>query len=102
MKKWPMVTVDAIKSSVRHALVGGPFGSNLTTRDYVDEGVPVIRGANLPDGCVFLDSGFVFVREEKADELTPNNACRGDLIFTQRGTLGQVGLFLARHVLIGT
>ena len=34
----------------------------------------------------------VFVSDEKADELLPNNAHPGDLIFTQRGTLGQIGI----------
>jgi type I restriction enzyme S subunit len=35
---------------------------------------------------------FVFVSEAKADELRPNNAFPGDIVFTQRGTIGQVGL----------
>jgi type I restriction enzyme S subunit len=72
--------------------VGGPFGSNLTTRDYVDDGVPVIRGTNLPQDSEFLDDGFVFVSEGKADALASNLAHPGDIIFTQRGTLGQVGI----------
>ena len=46
---WPSVAIDSVKSDARYSLVGGPFGSNLTQRDYVDEGVPVIRGANLPE-----------------------------------------------------
>jgi type I restriction enzyme S subunit len=90
--KWPLVAMDNIKADSRYSLVGGPFGSNLTTRDYVDEGVPVIRGVNLPDDSSFVDDEFVFVRDDKADELLPNNAFPGDVIFTQRGTLGQVGL----------
>ena len=45
---WPKVKLDSIKADVRYAFVGGPFGSNLTTRDYVEEGIPVIRGNNLP------------------------------------------------------
>ncbi len=90
--KWPIFALNDIKSSARYSLVGGPFGSNLTTRDYVEEGVPVIRGTNLPDECPFLDNEFVYVRDEKADQLAPNAAGRGDLVFTQRGTLGQVGL----------
>lgn len=89
---WQLASIDSIKSDVPYSLVGGPFGSNLTTRDYVDEGVPVIRGANLPDSQTFLDDAFVFVREEKADALVSNLAYPGDLVFTQRGTLGQVGL----------
>ena len=89
---WPLVTLDSIRSNERYSLVGGPFGSNLTTRDYVDDGVPVIRGANLPEDRKFLDEDFVYVSEEKADQLTANLAFSGDVIFTQRGTLGQVGL----------
>ena len=72
--------------------MGGPFGSNLTTRDYVDEGVPVIRGNNLPFDSCFSDDDFVFVAEKKADDLRSNIAVPGDLVFTQRGTLGQVGV----------
>lgn len=89
---WPRVKVESLKAETRNALVGGPFGSELTTRDYVEEGVPVIRGANLPDEQSFKDDDFVFVREEKADRLMSNCAYPGDVIFTQRGTLGQVGM----------
>ncbi len=92
MKKWPLATIDSLKANERHSLVGGPFGSNLTRRDYVDTGVPVIRGVNLPDDERFSEDEFVFVSEAKADELRQNCARRGDVVFTQRGTLGQVGL----------
>ena len=89
---WPLATVESIKAESRHSLVGGPFGSDLTTLDYVDEGIPVIRGSNLPSDREFLDEGFVFVREQKAAALLANAAYPGDVIFTQRGTLGQVGV----------
>lgn len=89
---WPIVELDTIKAQVPYACVGGPFGSNLTSKHYVSEGVPVIRGQNLGGPGCFDESGFVFVTAEKADELRPNLAYRGDLLFTQRGTLGQVGL----------
>lgn len=90
--KWPLATIDSIRARSRYSLVGGPFGSDLTTRDYVDDGIPVIRGCNLPDNREFLDEGFVFVREKKADALVANTAYPGDVLFTQRGTLGQVGV----------
>ena len=90
--KWRTIPLDAVKASVPYAFVGGPFGSNLTTRDYVAEGVPVIRGNNLPIDSSFRDDDFVFVSEKKADDLRSNRAYPGDLVFTQRGTLGQVGL----------
>ena len=33
-----------VASPERNALVGGPFGSNLVSDDYLYDGVPVIRG----------------------------------------------------------
>ena len=89
---WPLVTVDQIKAKKRYSLVGGPFGSNLVTKDYREDGVPVIRGGNVPGDKAFSFDDLVFVSEEKADQLLPNNAFPGDLVVTQRGTLGQVGL----------
>ena len=38
----------------------------------------------------FLDEGFVFVSEEKAASMVQNTAYPNDLVFTQRGTIGQV------------
>lgn len=90
--KWPLVKFDFLRATTRNSFVGGPFGSNLITSDYVDEGVPVIRGANLPFDQLFRDNDFVFVSEDKAARLASNCAFPDDIIFTQRGTLGQVGL----------
>lgn len=79
-------------ASVRGALVGGPFGSSLTTKDYTDDGVPVIRGANMSADGPWVGGAFAYVSVDKADELHRNLARPGDVVFTQRGTLGQVSL----------
>jgi len=92
MSLWENVRVADIAAPKKYALTGGPFGSNLVSRDYKPTGVPVIRGSNLSTESTFSFDNFVFVSEEKADALLPNNAYPGDLVFTQRGTLGQVGL----------
>lgn len=89
---WRCCKLIDISAKKRWALNGGPFGSNLTTKDYTDAGVPVIRGTNLAGPTKFSFDDFVYVSEAKADELLPNNANPGDLVFTQRGTIGQVGL----------
>lgn len=85
-------TLSALASSEKYAINGGPFGSKLVSKDYVPEGVPVIRGINLPENGRFSTNGFVYVTDEKANELSANLARPGDLVFTQRGTLGQVGI----------
>ena len=77
-------------------LIGGPFGSSLVSADYIEDGVPVIRGANLSEGR-FVAGDFVFVSPEKSDSLKRNRAIPGDLVATQRGTLGQVALVSDRY-----
>lgn len=88
--EWTTMRVRQIASNTRNALVGGPFGSNLVTRDYVEHGIPVIRGQNMIGRWVSGD--FVFVTKEKAESLEANLAHPSDIVFTQRGTLGQVSL----------
>lgn len=74
------------------SVISGPFGSNIGQRFFQDSGVPVIRGNNLTtDFRKFNDDGFVFLTEEKADELKAD-AIRGDILFTAAGTIGQVGM----------
>jgi type I restriction enzyme, S subunit len=93
---WATSRLADLAASHKGAMAGGPFGSDLVSADYVDEGVPVIRGTNLPfDQKVSFDN-LVFVTEAKADALHLNCASAGDLVFTQRGTLGQVGI-LPKH-----
>lgn len=92
---WAVEPVSALASSERNSVTGGPFGSKLGRKDYVDTGVPVLRGANLRVGGGFDETDLVFVSKDKADELRSSIAVRGDVVVTQRGTLGQVGLIPA-------
>jgi len=85
-----ILTIEQLAAPIKNAIVGGPFGSNLVSKDYVAKGVPVIRGQNM--GEKWVGGEFVYVSEEKAIVLAPNKARPGDLVFTQRGTLGQVSI----------
>jgi len=90
---WQWTTLGEVADPSSRAIVSGPFGSNIGSRFFVKGGVPVIRGNNLTtDMRRFIDDGFVFVTEEKADELRNCDAVVDDLIFTAAGSLGQVGL----------
>ena len=84
------VHLESLSAPIKNAIVGGPFGSNLVGKDYTTGGIPVIRGQNMGERWVSGD--FVYVSEDKARALTPNKARPGDLVFTQRGTLGQVAI----------
>lgn len=90
MSRWP--TVALAETATAKGLVGGPFGSSLVGADYVESGVPVIRGTNLNGGRE-LRGDYVFVSDAKvSSDLSRNVAKPGDLVFTQRGTLGQLAL----------
>ncbi|MBL9105219.1 MAG: restriction endonuclease subunit S [Myxococcales bacterium] len=90
---WRSCVLDDLKADVANAIVGGPFGSELVRADYVEDGVPVIRGTNLGTGeRRFYTDDFVYVSDAKADDLGRHIARPGDVVVTQRGTLGQVGL----------
>lgn len=84
------VALAEIAANVPNATAAGPFGSNLVSKDYVESGIPVIRGQNLAGRWV--EGDFVYVSAQKAEQLRTNTTRPGDIVFTQRGTLGQVSL----------
>ncbi|HEY2451472.1 MAG TPA: restriction endonuclease subunit S [Scandinavium sp.] len=91
MSKFRTVKLNELAAPGR-SVISGPFGSNIGQRFFKDHGVPVIRGNNLTtDFKKFNDDGFVFLTEEKADELK-SDAIKGDILFTAAGTIGQVGM----------
>lgn len=74
-------------------IIGGPFGSKLTTKDYTEAGIPVIRGSNMECGGRWIGGDFAYVSNEKFErDLSTNVARPGSIIVTQRGTLGQVSI----------
>ena len=92
--EWKAVPVQDIAKRT----ATGPFGSAISSKHFMDSGVPVIRGSNLSQivSTRLDDSGLVFVSEEKAQEFRRSEARRGDLIFTCWGTIDQVGLIDSR------
>ena len=92
MSKIVTNTLEKVCRPEKGEIISGPFGSNISSKYFVKEGIPVIRGNNLSLSLdKFYDDGFVFVTQEKADELNCY-ADRKDLVFTAAGTIGQVGL----------
>ena len=87
-------------ASNKGAIVSGPFGSNIGTKFFRDSGVPLIRGNNLSIGCFpyFKEEGFVFITEEKAEELRNCTSIKGDIILTAAGTLGQTGIITQENI----
>ncbi|MFK5950524.1 MAG: restriction endonuclease subunit S [Methylococcales bacterium] len=65
----------------------GPFGSNLKSNDYVEDGVRVIRLENI--GClVFKDKKVTYITEKKYETLKKHTVSAGDIIFSSFVAVG--------------
>lgn len=76
--------IDTANKNIKWSFIGGPFGSNLKSSDYVDNGVRVIQLQNIGDAG-FIDSYKIFTSPQKADELLSNNIYPGDIILSKMG-----------------
>nr|WP_306799246.1 restriction endonuclease subunit S [Alcanivorax quisquiliarum] len=83
-KGWPRAALP----DVAEKFTDGPFGSNLKSSHYVEEGVRVIRLQNIGVGSL-LDDDLAFISEEHYQSLPRNHCQPGDVIV---GTLGDPNL----------
>ncbi|MDO8690029.1 MAG: restriction endonuclease subunit S [Dehalococcoidia bacterium] len=81
------VPMESLACNKRHALSSGPFGSNLTSKHYVDKGVLVLRGLNVTGGEVALQD-CRFVSESKSRELSRSIVVPGDIVIVAVGSSG--------------
>lgn len=76
--------IDTANKKIKWSFIGGPFGSNLKSSDYVVEGIRIIQLQNIGDGK-FNNEYKIFTSEQKADELLANNIYPNDIILSKMG-----------------
>jgi type I restriction enzyme, S subunit len=86
-KNFEFKTIEEIASPEKYSLSSGPFGSNLTSKHYVKEGVLVLRGKNISSGKIDL-SDVVFVSETTAHELRRSELKPDDIVIVAVGSSG--------------
>lgn len=69
-------------------VICGPFGSSIKVSDYKTSGIPLIRIANITKSQELIPDNTVFITKKLAEKLKSYKVKRGDLIVSQRGTLG--------------
>ncbi|WP_405723793.1 restriction endonuclease subunit S [Streptomyces sp. NBC_01537] len=74
----------------------GPFGSQLHSEEYIEDGVPVINPSNIKDGRLVADR-FSTVSEETSHRLRVHRLRAGDLVFARRGELGRAAVVSGRE-----
>lgn len=87
-ESWFWTSFEDAASIVPYAMSSGPFGSALGRKDYLESGVPVIRGQNIQTGR-FVADNFVYISEDKAKELKRSSAKPGDIVIVAVGSSGQ-------------
>ena len=90
MSRWPLVRLEDLAAKEKSAITK-PYGSAILQEDYLPDGIPVVRGVNLAQGR-FHDDDFVFISEELAHTMPGAELLAGDLVFTHRGSVGQVSM----------
>jgi type I restriction enzyme S subunit len=74
--------IDFADERISHSFTGGPFGSDLQTRDYTKEGVRIIQLQNIGDGK--FNNGYkIYTSEEKANYLRACNIYPGEIILSK-------------------
>ena len=78
--EWKKVKLGDIATTIQP----GPFGSQLHSSDYSDEGTPIIMPKDMIDGKVKLDS-LAKVPDKHLQRLVRHQVFDGDLMVARKG-----------------
>ncbi|GAU76660.1 restriction endonuclease subunit S [Fusibacter sp. 3D3] len=76
--------IDIVDKKIKWSFTGGPFGSNLKSSDYTNDGIRVIQLQNIGDGK-FINNYSIFTSKKKADELLSCNIYPNEIIMSKMG-----------------
>ena len=71
----------------------GPFGTQLSAKEYTASGIPVINVKNIGTGCI-QENDLDYVSESTAKRLSDHIIQENDIVFGRKGAIG-------RHAIIG-
>lgn len=73
-------------------VICGPFGSAITNKDYQESGIPLIRITNISRDGYMDYSDIIYISEELGNSLSRTQVSAGDIVISQRGSLGQCAI----------
>ncbi len=80
---WAQATLDDLKSEEPRAITDGPFGSNLASRHYTDDGPRVVRLQNIGDGR--FEDARAHISQEHFESLRAHEVRPDDLLVASLG-----------------
>ena len=75
----------------------GPFGTQLSADEYVDEGVPIINVKNIGYGSILAED-LDFVPESVADRLSVHRLKLDDIVFGRKGAVDKHAIITNEYV----
>jgi len=85
---WEYSSLGDLFSTSKDCVLTGPFGSNLHSSDYRDEGTPLILVRNVNNGQIVEDD-IPLVGSHKLPDLERYILQEGDIVFTRVGAVGR-------------
>jgi type I restriction enzyme S subunit len=89
---WGMVPLAMLANMIQT----GPFGSQLHSAEYVDNGTPVINPSNIQNGKLTPDWSCS-ITPENVERLLQHKLIAGDIVFGRRGEMGRCALVSANE-----
>ncbi len=70
-------------------VICGPFGSAIKNTDYQETGIPLVRITNISKEGYMNYDDIIYISEELGNSLKRTQVSSGDIVISQRGSLGQ-------------
>ncbi len=84
---------DSVKSLGEIAdVICGPFGSAIKNTDYQETGIPLVRITNISKEGYMNYDDLIYISEELGNSLNRTQVSSGDIVISQRGSLGQCAI----------
>lgn len=89
--KWKTGKISDFSKSKDESVQTGPFGAQLHSYDYVQEGIPLILIKNVKNGEI-IERNIPRISPSKANELKRYRLKKGDIVFSRVGSVGRVAV----------
>lgn len=89
---WQETRLKYVVTQEKNAIVDGPFGSAISTSDYRDNGIPLVRIKNIKPPFI-LEDGLAFIAPLHAKKLERSKIKIDDIVIAKTGaTIGKSGI----------
>lgn len=96
-KGWDVVMLSDFYDDSRTSVKCGPFGSALKKDEYVEHGIPVWTMDNITKQGDFVDEVYLYITEEKYNDLENYNVKKNDIIISRAGTVGKMCVVISNY-----